>query len=164
GGAGPDAAQPLVGLPGRDEQRSFTGQRHVVAHVSCVSPRGQNQPAVLITAATAAAVQKTHDRTTRPRKMPSSAMVSSSGQADSWGMGATTSGSASSRLVTSVLCPPPSPRPPASGGWPWGPSSGWSHIGSRLRTVGTFSKLYSAGGDVVAHSSVSPRQGSCPAG
>src|SRR5688572_22333871 len=37
------------------------------------------------------------------------------------------------------------------------------HSGSRLCTVGTVAKLYSAGGDVVAHSSVAPPHGFEPA-
>src|SRR5690349_10517830 len=39
-----------------------------------------------------------------------------------------------------------------------------SHNGRALRTTGSFSKLYSGGGEVVAHSRVHPSQGSSPAG
>src|SRR5271166_6794240 len=39
-----------------------------------------------------------------------------------------------------------------------------SHSGRRLRTTGIFAKLYSGGGEVVAHSSVQASQGSLPAG
>src|SRR5262245_25476939 len=38
-----------------------------------------------------------------------------------------------------------------------------SHNGRALRTAGTVSKLYSGGGEVVAHSSVHASQGSSPA-
>src|SRR5271169_2094606 len=38
-----------------------------------------------------------------------------------------------------------------------------SHSGRRLRTTGIVAKLYSGGGDVVAHSSVQASQGSLPA-
>src|SRR6185369_8715173 len=38
-----------------------------------------------------------------------------------------------------------------------------SHKGRLLRTTGSFSKLYSGGGENVAHSSVQPSQGSSPA-
>src|SRR5262245_31336348 len=39
-----------------------------------------------------------------------------------------------------------------------------SQSGRRLRTLGIVSKLYDAGGEVVAHSSVQASQGSSPAG
>ena len=38
-----------------------------------------------------------------------------------------------------------------------------SHSGRRLRTTGNAAKLYSGGGEVVAHSSVQASQGSLPA-
>src|SRR5437588_10867433 len=43
-------------------------------------------------------------------------------------------------------------------------SGRWSHSGWRLATTGIDAKLYSGGGDVVAHSSVSASHGSGPAG
>src|SRR5918997_1371776 len=71
---------------------------------------------------------------------------------------------ASSMLEESVSCPPARSKAPSS--TRWGPrlSSGWSHIGWRLRTVGMDSKLYSGGGELIDHSKVSAPQGSGPAG
>src|SRR5690348_5329215 len=45
----------------------------------------------------------------------------------------------------------------------WATDSGSFHSGKRECTVGIWAKLYTAGGDDVAHSSVAPSQGLSPA-
>src|SRR5438067_8488428 len=79
-------------------------------------------------------------------------------------------GRASSPVVSGVswCSAPAGPRLlVAPSPWPFGSAVGsgrWSHNGCRLATTGIDAKLYSGGGEVVAHSKVSAAHGLGPAG
>src|SRR5207249_5380508 len=79
-------------------------------HVSCVSPLGQNQPAMPTSVPTTPATSRAALPVSAPNASTSSPTVSRNGQYEGWGMATTASGTASSRPVDSVMCPSVSGR------------------------------------------------------
>src|SRR6266542_4245930 len=76
----------------------------------------------------------------RPAKIPARPNAVATGTYEPWGMGMTDSSSASTTLVPSVSCPTRIGCRPWTA-CPMSRSSGWSHTGSTLRTVGISRKL-----------------------
>src|SRR5438067_8886847 len=87
-----------------------------------------------------------------------------SGHGDSPGISTTSSGTASTTVEAGVSWPWSSTSSPRRRRAESASRSSWSQFGYALRTTGMTGKLYGGGGEVVAHSSVPPYQGSGPAG